>query len=70
MVDQVARMKTRPAKTKASKDAMREFISSCRGSLKRKPGEKPFAEAWAEYKAEEIALEEAKLARFSSKRII
>ena len=33
------------------------------GLLKRKPGDKPFAEEWAEHKREERALEEAKLAR-------
>jgi hypothetical protein len=31
--------------------------------LKRKPGEKPFAEEWAAYKREEMKLEEAKYAR-------
>lgn len=33
------------------------------GLLKRKPGEKPFTEEWAQHKAEEMALEEAKYAR-------
>ena len=33
------------------------------GMLKRKPDDKPFAKWWAEHKAEEIALEEAKYAR-------
>ncbi|HUI06143.1 MAG TPA: AbrB/MazE/SpoVT family DNA-binding domain-containing protein [Verrucomicrobiae bacterium] len=33
------------------------------GLLKRKPGDKPFAEEWAEHKREERELEEAKLAR-------
>ena len=37
------------------------------GLLKRKPGDKPFAQEWAEYKAEERALEEAKLARHRSR---
>ncbi|NQU11870.1 AbrB/MazE/SpoVT family DNA-binding domain-containing protein [bacterium] len=35
------------------------------GLLKRKPGGKLFAEEWAEYKAEEKALEEAKHARLA-----
>ena len=33
------------------------------GIIKRKPGEKPFSEWWAEYKKEERALEDAKLER-------
>ena len=33
------------------------------GLLKRKAGDKPFAEEWAEHKAEEKALEEAKYER-------
>jgi AbrB family looped-hinge helix DNA binding protein len=33
------------------------------GLLKRKPGDKPFAEEWAEHKREEKELEEAKYAR-------
>lgn len=38
-------------------------IARLRGILKRKPGEKPFAEEWAEHKAGEKALEEAKYER-------
>lgn len=38
-------------------------ISRLRGILKRKAGEKPFAEERAEHKAEEKALEEAKYER-------
>jgi len=37
------------------------------GLLKRKPGGKPLAEEWAEYKAEEKALEEAKYARHGTR---
>jgi AbrB family looped-hinge helix DNA binding protein len=33
-----------------------------RGIIKKKPGEKPFSEWWAEYKREEIEMEERKLA--------
>jgi AbrB family looped-hinge helix DNA binding protein len=33
------------------------------GLLKRKPGDRPFAEEWAEHKREELELEEAKYAR-------
>lgn len=38
------------------------------GLLKRKPGGKSFAEEWAEHKAEEKALEEAKYVRCTSSR--
>jgi antitoxin PrlF len=38
-------------------------IRRLRGILKRKPGDKPFAEEWAACKREEIELEEAKYAR-------
>jgi len=40
-------------------------IRRLRGILKRKPGEKPFAEQWAEHKREEKELEEAKYARIT-----
>jgi AbrB family looped-hinge helix DNA binding protein len=38
-------------------------IRRLRGILKRKPGDKPFAEEWAEHKREEIEVEEARHAR-------
>jgi AbrB family looped-hinge helix DNA binding protein len=41
-------------------------IRKLRGLLKRKSGDKPFDQWWAEYKAEEKALEEAKLGRHRS----
>jgi len=37
-----------------------KFIRSLRGILKRKPGEKPFAERWTEHKKEERELEDEK----------
>ena len=43
-------------------------IQRLRGILKRKPGDKPFAQEWAEHKAEEKALEEAKYARCTGSR--
>ena len=43
-------------------------IRRLRGILKRKPGDKPFAQEWAEHKTEEKALEEAKYARSTSSR--
>ncbi|HTB82301.1 MAG TPA: hypothetical protein VK742_01485 [Candidatus Sulfotelmatobacter sp.] len=45
---------------------MREFIHSLRGSLKRKPGEKPFAEWWADHKRKEIELEERRYQRLAA----
>lgn len=43
-------------------------IRKLRGILKRKPGDKPFAEEWAEHKREELELEEAKYARSTGSR--
>ncbi len=43
-------------------------IGRLRGILKRNPGDKPFAREWAEHKAEEKALEEAKYARSTRSR--
>jgi len=43
-------------------------IRRLRGILKRKPGEKSFAEEWAKYKTEERAIEEAKYARLPGSR--
>ncbi|MDA1275657.1 MAG: AbrB/MazE/SpoVT family DNA-binding domain-containing protein [Verrucomicrobia bacterium] len=43
-------------------------IQRLRGILKRKPGEKTLAQEWAEHKAEEKALEEAKYARGTRSR--
>jgi AbrB family looped-hinge helix DNA binding protein len=43
-------------------------IRRLRGILKRKPGEKSFAEEWAEHKREELELEEAKYARSTGAR--
>lgn len=38
-------------------------IRRLRGILKRKPGDKPFAQEWADHKREEKELEDAKYAR-------
>lgn len=43
-------------------------IHRLRGILKRKPGEKPLAQEWAEHKAEEKTLEDAKYARLTGSR--
>ena len=45
------------------KPVTKHAIARLRGILKRKPGGKPFAEEWAEHKAGEQALEEAKYER-------
>ena len=52
------------------KPANRWAIERGHGLLKRKrkPGEKTFAEEWAEHKREEIALEEAKYVRNTGSR--
>jgi hypothetical protein len=47
-----------------TREDIRAQIRKFRGSLKRKPGDKPFAQEWAQYKAQEKALEEAKWKRF------
>lgn len=43
-------------------------IRKLRGLLKRKPGDKSLAQQWAEYKAEEKSIEEAKDARVHGSR--
>jgi AbrB family looped-hinge helix DNA binding protein len=43
-------------------------IRRLRGILKRKPGDKPFDQEWAEHKSEEKELEESKYARTASSR--
>ena len=43
-------------------------IRKLRGILKRKPGDKPFAEEWAEHKRAEMELEDAKYARSTGAR--
>ena len=43
-------------------------IRKLRGILKRKPGDKPLAEEWAEHKRGEMELEEAKYARSTGSR--
>ena len=43
-------------------------IRRLRGILKRKPGDKPFDEEWAEHKREEKELEETKYARSPGSR--
>ncbi len=49
----------KPEAAKLGADELKVLLRRSRGSLKRKPGEKPFAERWAEYKREEKELEEA-----------
>jgi AbrB family looped-hinge helix DNA binding protein len=43
-------------------------IRRLRGILKRKPGDKSFAQEWAEHKNEELELEEGKYVRCTSSR--
>lgn len=42
-------------------------IKGARGVLKKKPGEKPLRQWWAEYKKEEKTVEEARYARLRSR---
>jgi AbrB family looped-hinge helix DNA binding protein len=49
------------------KPVTRHAIDRLRGILKRKPGEKPFAEEWAEHKRREKELEERKYGRHGSR---
>jgi 7-keto-8-aminopelargonate synthetase-like enzyme len=66
---ELVEFKNTPAtKERMTKAAWRKLIRSFRGKYKAKPGQKPFAERMAEYKAEENALEEAKWQRCFSKR--
>jgi AbrB family looped-hinge helix DNA binding protein len=44
-----------------------ETVRRARGILKRKPGQKPLAQEWAEHKKEERELEETKLGRTGSR---
>ena len=53
---------------KPTKAEMLDAIRRARGSMRRKPGDEPFAVWWARHKAEELALEDAKLVRLSFKR--
>ena len=50
------------------KPVTKHAINRLRGILKRKPGDKPFPEEWAEHKRQEKQLEEAKYARSTGSR--
>lgn len=52
--------------SKRAKAEAHAAIRRARGIIKRKPGEKPFGQWWADYKAEERALEERRAVRFRS----
>ncbi|MCW5548675.1 MAG: AbrB/MazE/SpoVT family DNA-binding domain-containing protein [Opitutaceae bacterium] len=47
------------------KPVTRHSINRLRGILRRKPGDKPFAQEWADHKREELALEERKHGRIT-----
>jgi hypothetical protein len=51
---------------KMSPAEMRKYIHSLRGSLKRKPGDKPFAEWMADLNREEKELEEKRFQRLAA----
>lgn len=46
----------------------RASVKRLRGMLKKAPGERPLAEEWAQHRAEQIAVEEAKYARSTGAR--
>jgi hypothetical protein len=50
-------------KKKLTPKQLDELINSIQAKFRYKPGEKPFAEEWAEYKREERELEERKFQR-------
>lgn len=50
------------------KPVTKHAINRLRGILKRKPGDKPFADEWAEHKRQEKKLEEAKYVRCTGAR--
>lgn len=53
-------------KKNPSPEEMRKLIHSFRGKFKMKPGDKPFAEWWADHKREEMELEERKFQRLAA----
>jgi len=50
------------------KPVTKHAIARLRGILKRKAGDKPFSEEWAEHQSAEKALEDAKYGRSTSSR--
>jgi AbrB family looped-hinge helix DNA binding protein len=46
----------------------RASVKRLRGMLKKAPGDRPLAEEWAQHRAEQIAVEEAKYARSTGAR--
>jgi AbrB family looped-hinge helix DNA binding protein len=50
------------------KPVTKHAVARLRGILKRKPGDKPLSEEWAEHQAAEKALEEAKYGRGAGSR--
>ena len=67
--DSVVSKASKPHKVRSGKPLKPAAVATIkrgRGILKRKSGDEPFAEQWAEHKREENALEEAKSARCNS----
>jgi hypothetical protein len=50
---------------KLAREEIHKWIDAICGKFKAKPGDKPFAEQWAEYKREEKGLEERKFQRLA-----
>ena len=55
-----------PRRKKLTPTEMRKCIHSLRGIFKRKLGDKPLAEWWADYKREEKELEERRFQRLAA----
>ena len=62
-METIATICDHPRMSKPTKTAMLAAIRRGRGIVRRIPGDKPFAEWWAEHKAAEKVLEERKLCR-------
>jgi len=62
----LAASKRREGGSQKNTEDIRKLIHSFRGILKRKAGDKPFAEEWAEYKREEKELEERNFQRLAA----
>ena len=68
--DSVVSKASKPHKVRIAKRLKPKTVATIRrglGILKRKPGDKPFAEQWAKHKREEMELEDAKYLRWAAR---
>ena len=69
--DSVVSKGSKPHKVRTAKPLKPTTVAAIklgRGILKRKPGDKPFAEQWPEHKREEMELEERRYIRWKASR--